>query len=501
MKKIHQLYIFQALLLGIYFMFSSKVFAQTGSGNIFLGPSTIVEDGNKTYNTFGVNAAYTHPLSRMLGLTGDAGGWLGSVSGTKYFHGELLGGLSFFIPHSGKNVFSPYALGGVSYMHSKYTYGGMDFTSSGTNPTAAVGASYTFPVSPKLNLELKADYNPVFGNGIVDNNIRIGVGINIGNPPNTKTPKTVYGGGTLGADTTRERPGTGTKPKTGGNTDTTTSATNVATTTDGGHNNYNTQFGEPCEASKDTKEVKISFTRIVQILKFVEDALNKVPRVEAKIRVKATATAKSGEECCVKTEPPVNYLEVKAGLEASAEINITVVGIPDIKYSVHLWPALLIMKVQAKITVGPSGKINAEAIGRLYGALEHPLNNENCPGCIYLSVKDECFIKVMIKAGAEAEVFMWAPEEAGYDFEDVGEDGKPYKVGISAEASVSIGGGFNGTWAGYGQCKKPKPGFHGKFFLGKTKANLKFALNLGIVSFEPSVEIPIYDGVEFPIDF
>ena len=233
----------------------------------------------------------------------------------------------------------------------------------------------------------------------------------------------------------------------------------------------------------------------------VEDILNKVPRVEAKIRVKATATAKSGEECCVKTEPPVGYLELKAGLEAQAEINITVVGIPDIKYSVRIWPALLIVKIQAKIFAGPSGKLNVEAVGRLYGALEHPLNNENCPSCIYLNVKDECYIRVGIKAGVEAEVFMWAPEDAGYDFSDTDEGGKPYKIGVSAEASVGVGGGFSGTWAGYGDCKKPKPGFHGKFFLGKTKANLKFSLNLGIVSFEPSVEIPIYDGVEFPIDF
>ena len=492
MKKIHLLYIFRVLLLGIYFMISSKVYSQTGSGNIFLGPSAIVEGGYKTYTTFGVNTAYTHPLSRVFGLTGDAGGWLGSVSGTKYFHGELLGGLSFFVPHSGKNAFSPYALGGVSYLHSKYSFGGMDFTSSGTNLTAAIGASYTFPISHKLNLELKADYNPAFGKGIVDNNIRVGVGINIGNPPN---------GGTLGADTTRERPGTGTRPKTGGNSDSTGSGANSAYMNDGGHNQYHTQFGEPCEASKDTKEVKITFTKMVAILQAVEDALNKVPRIEAKFRIKATATAKSGEECCIKTEPPVHYLELKAGLEATSSIRITVVGIPDIKFTVRLWPALLIAKVQAKIFVDPNGKANVEAIGRIYGALENPVNNDNCPSCIYMGVKNEYFLSVGIKAAAEAEVFMWAPDKAGYDFEDVGEDDKPIKVGISAEATVGIGGGFTGTWAGYGSCKKPKPGLHGKFFLGKTKANLKFSLNLGIVSFEPSVEIPIYDGVEFPIDF
>ena len=494
MKKIHLLHTLRVLLLGIYFMIFSKVYSQSGPGNIFLGPSAIVEGGYKTYTTFGLNAAYTYPLTRMFGLTGDAGGWLGSLSGTNYFHGELLGGLSFFIPHSGKRSFSPYALGGISYMHSKYSYGGMDFTSSGTNLTAAIGTSYTFPINRKLNLELKADYNPAFGKGIVDNNIRFGIGINIGNPP-----KTGYGG-TLGADTTRERPRTGKTPKTGGNSDSTSSSGTSSTYNPGGNNNYHTQFGEPCQASKETKEVKISFTKMVKILQFVEDALNKVPRVEAKIRLKATATAKSGEECCVKTEPPVGYLELKAGLEASAEINITVVGIPDIKYAVRLWPALLVMKIQAKVTAGTEGKMNVEAIGRLYGALENPVNNENCPGCIYLSVKDECFITVKVKAGAEAEVFMWAPENAGYDFEDIGDDGKPYKVGISAQASVSIGGSLTGTWAGYGQCKIPKPGFHGKLFLGKTKANLKFALNLGIVSFEPSVEIPIYDGVEFFID-
>ena len=486
----------RALLLGIYLMISANARAQTKSNDVFLGPSVIMEDGYKAYYTYGLNAAYTHQLSRSLGITADGGGWAGSVSGTKYFHGELMGGISLFVPHSGKNAFTPYLLGGVSYMHSKYSYAGMDYTFSGTNATAAIGASYRFPINNKLGLELKADYNPAFGKGIVDNNIRVGLGIDIGDHPHTVS-KPVYGG-TPGGDTTRERPGTGTSVKTGNPSDT----VNVAITNDGGHNNnYHTQFGEPCEASKSTKEVKISFKKMVDILKFVEDALNKVPRVEAKFSVKATATAKSGEECCVKTEPPVGYLEVKAGLEASAEINITVVGIPDIKYSVRLWPALLVMKIQAKITVGPTGKMNVEAIGRLYGALEHPINNENCPSCIYLSVKDECFIKVAVKAGAEAEVFMWAPENAGYDFEDVGEDGKPYKIGISAEASVSIGGGFNGTWAGYGDCKKPPPGFHGKFFLGKTKANLKFALNLGIVSFEPSVEIPIYDGVEFPIDF
>src|SRR5437868_12577630 len=43
------------------------------SNNFFAGAATIFEDNNPHFNTYGVNLAFTHLFSQMLGLTADGG--------------------------------------------------------------------------------------------------------------------------------------------------------------------------------------------------------------------------------------------------------------------------------------------------------------------------------------------------------------------------------------------------------------------------------------------
>ena len=109
----------------------------------------------------------------------------------------------------------------------------------------------------------------------------------------------------------------------------------------------------------------------------------------------------------------------------------------------------------------------------------------------------EAFLKMGAIAKGAIGIYHWSPlgkGKAGFDLE-----GKPdEEVEISAEASASAGASFDGTYAS-DDCTKPKPGLHGEVKLGKLKTNLKVKVKLGPISFEPNIELALYDG--FKLDF
>jgi hypothetical protein len=221
--------------------------------------------------------------------------------------------------------------------------------------------------------------------------------------------------------------------------------------------------------------------------------MNKIPRVEAKVSVKTQVTAKQGEECCSPELPPVSYTELKGGVEGSAEVNINLWGIPDINYSVKLWPVLIIAEFKCKLFAGPTGKANLDAIGKFYGKLLDKDIRPDCKACLYLNYKLEYFLRIGVKAGGDISIYHWSPfggGKAGFDVTG----GPDEKIEASAEASVSLGGTANGTWAGIGDCKKPPPGLHGVIKIGKAKANLKFNITLGPISISPNFECDLFDG-------
>ena len=422
---------------------------------LFVGPSTISEDSYNRFNTYGASVAFTHPVTSRIGITGDAGIYFGSNSGVNYTKFQLLGGLSLLsLPGQDNRVsFSPHLLGGVSGVSSKYKLETNTFTNSSTGLSMAVGTDVSFPINNKTAIVARADYNPAFSSNSVKSNFRLGVGfkLNLG----CRKDQAVVNNQDL---YTRER--------------------------------------EECKASKNTKELKISLGVLDEIIKSTEEIANKIPRVELKIFVKPELTVKQGEECCSKDKPPVTYTELKGGVEGGYELNINLWGIPDINYSLKVWPVLFIAEFKLKVYAGPTGKIALEGVGKAYGDLLGKDPRPDCKGCIFFNIKAEGFLRIGIKAGGGIKIYHWSPlgkGKAGFDILEKPDE----EIEISAEASASIGNTFNGTWAGIGDCTQPEKGLHGVFKIGKAKANLKFNVKLGPLSFDPNFEINLFDGKEF----
>jgi len=431
--------------------------ANNNSCNHFLiGPSTIFEDnGSNRFNTFGIDAAYTHPVSSRLGITGDGGIYFGSNEGFKYTKVQLLGGVSLLPANTNNKVlFYPHVLAGFSNLTSKYKTQTNSFSNNSTHFSMAAGSDVVFPVNDKFSWGLKGEINPTFIPAKIKWNIGFGGGIYIkfGCNKSSSTPHTT---------------------------------SNVSE--------------KVCEASKTTKELKISFIAIENAIKEGEKIANNIPRVEAKINCKPQLTVKRGEECCAKDKPPVTYTELKGGVEGSFEININLWGIPDINYSLKLWPVLLVAEFKCKLFVGPTGKINIDGVGKFYGELDNPVSYQpQCSSCWYLNLKAEGFTRLGVKVGGDIKIFHWSPfgeGKAGFDV-----NGEPdEKIEASAEASVSLGATLNGTYRSSKGCEKPAEGLHGTLNIGKAKANLKFNLKLGPISFDPNFEVNLFDGIEISL--
>jgi|GEM_PF-3447448 hypothetical protein len=427
----------------------------TGCNVLTGGFSTIFEDaGTEHFNTFGINGEFMHPFSSMLGAVGDAGVYFGSNNGVSYNKIQVMVGASILpiTPFDNKLIgIEPHLLAGfsrVGYNYKAFSFPGS--TGSNTSFCMAAGTDITYPIHNNL-FYARIDYNPTFAKTATGNNIRVGVGIDI--PIGTACSPGAVPPNALGADTTRER--------------------------------------VRCKASKNVKELKISLTVVEVIAKSIEEVANKIPRVEAKITLKPLIAVKQGEECCAEYGPPTSYTELKGSIEGAMEVNITLWGIPDLNYSVNLWPVLVVAEFKCKLFAGPTGKINLDGIGKFYGSLGNPDPTE-CKACLYLNIKGEANLRVGVKAGGSVKFFHWSPLEKGAGYDVTGKADE--EIEVSAEASASIGSSFNGTWAGIGDCKKPPPGVHGTLSIGKAKVNLKVTVKLGPLSFDPSYEIPLFDG-------
>lgn len=250
-----------------------------------------------------------------------------------------------------------------------------------------------------------------------------------------------------------------------------------------------------CKASKNTKELKMSFGLIDETIESVEKLANKVPKLEIKLSVKPNLTVKKGEECCTKDKPPVQYTELKGGVEVQCEILFNLFGLPDVNESIKLWPFLLIIKLQNKVYAGPYGKGDIEGVGRFYGELGDKQSYPECKSCFYLNFKYEGGVKLGIKLGGKIALYHWSPLSKGKaGFDVTGEPDEEIKA--EADAGVTFGVEIRGTYAN-DICVKPKPGLHGKVAIGSAKAALKFSLKLGPLSFNPKYEIPLMDGIGF----
>jgi hypothetical protein len=426
----------------------------TRCNQFYGGISTIFEDSEPDrIVTFGPNIGFTYPFTRSLGLTADAGLLFGSGNNTKYTKFQVYAGPSLLsLPINNTNIsFSPHLLAGYSSTKSKYEYGNSSSSYSQGNFSMLAGTNINFPIGRTM-VRGALDFNPVFSDYGTASNIRIGIGI----------PLVACGGGS-GLHT-------------------------VSTTSSG------------CKASKDSKEFKTSLTMIEDVTKSTEAKLNTIPRVEVKLNIKAEATVKQGEECCSKDLPPAPYTEIKGGVEGNIEINFTLWGIPDIHYSLKLWPLLFITDFQCKIVAGGTGKISLEPVGKFYGSLFGE-RRPDCHACMYWNLRTEVAARIGAKLGGGIYLFHYKPfggGVAGFDIPTGNEkltDKADEAIEVYAEAFASLGTGFNGTYTSNPDCTRPQQGIHGTFFYGKAKIDVRISVKLGPLSFDPKYEFNLFDGL------
>jgi len=453
-----------ALVFAFSGLAGMQVFAQlTDAGTVPLftksrpklcvGASTIFEDGYERFNTFGPFVSYTHPIIGKLGVMGSTGYYMGKIGDGNYSKLLLHGGLCW-VAREEKVGISPHVLAGILHDRIKYKWDNMNATSQGTEFSVIAGTDVTIPINKKTTIVAKVDYNPTIGDMETKNNFSTGVGVVIN----------------LGRAVTK--------------------ATNEQ------HGSYSSTTKSRCKADKNVKELKFTLTMIEDIAKSIEEIANKIPRVEAKVYVRPEVNIRRGEECCSYDKPPATWTEIRGGVEGGFEVNINLWGLPDLNYSLKLWPVLLIAQFQCKLFAGPTGKISLEPVGKYYGELLGE-KRPDCQSCFYWNLKGEGFLRIGVKAGGKVSLYHWTPfAKNGPGFDVTGEPDETLEV--SGEASASIGETLSGTYANDPGCRNPEQGIHGIFKLGKAKANLKFTVKLGPLSCDPSFELNIFDGFQFP---
>jgi hypothetical protein len=432
---------------------------------IFIAPAYLMiansGQGVKGYGSFGITGEYTRFITPRIGATLDAG---------IYFHKETQDGFttnynSFnitagptFIPFNNpwsadtKLTGNLHALVGLSSIMIKQSSGSYVDNFSKQGFTAVVGGALDYHINPSLGIRVQADYTPTFFFKTTQNNARISAGVIIG-----------FGGG-------------------------------KAETTDAGQIVVDSvPKKEKCIASRLTKELKINLYAIQNAVDAIEKVLKKIPRVkDAKATVSPQITVKRGEECCAIDQPPVTYTELKGGVEGTAALTFNAWGIPDIKEEVELWAVKLKLDIECGIYVGATGKVNLLGVGKFFGELGQN-DRPDCKACYYLDFKLEAFLKAGGIIKGAIGIYHWTPfgkGTGGYEAEPDEE------VEVSADVSASFGATVDGTYASE-DCSKPKPGLHGELVLGKAKANVKVKVKLGPISFEPSLEFLICDGIKF----
>lgn len=146
--------------------------------NLFTGIGIFSEDAQERINMPGVNIAYTHQLSRKLGVTADAGSYFGKQFETKYRKLQFLAGPSLLTSaKNGKPEFMPHALLGIANTHSKYKNSATSFST--TAPALAIGTDIMMKVGKAKKAGIRIDFNPSFPKGGVVKSYRLSAGIKL----------------------------------------------------------------------------------------------------------------------------------------------------------------------------------------------------------------------------------------------------------------------------------------------------------------------------------
>lgn len=201
-------------VLCLTFVLGVSIFAQTNSdeykkNEYYVGYSNQQVDSgiHQTFNGF--EAAYVRNVHRFFGIKGDVSGAYRNNSfqatltdptnGTYSYRGDVnravynfLGGVQIK-DNASKARFKPFAhaLAGVAVNRAKFSpltctsgtcpsfitnASGGTFTN--TNFSMALGGGLDIKINDKIDFRaIQVDYNPVFGSGSVQNNVRFGIGV------------------------------------------------------------------------------------------------------------------------------------------------------------------------------------------------------------------------------------------------------------------------------------------------------------------------------------
>jgi hypothetical protein len=144
---------------------------------LFLGGSFINEDNNANrFNTYGGTIVYNKNMNGKFGITGEVGIYFGKNNGNDYTKFQVLGGVSLFPQVSDKIFISPHVLAGITHLKTEY---GNTYSYTGTSFALAAGTDIGVPVSHRVIINLRTDYNPTFYAKNVQNNFWISAGLYI----------------------------------------------------------------------------------------------------------------------------------------------------------------------------------------------------------------------------------------------------------------------------------------------------------------------------------
>ena len=155
---------------------SNTTYNENNQNDFFVGVGLINEDAGNRFNTYGLNVAYTHMASAMLGITGDAGLYFGKQDMTNYTKLQILAGASLSTgAGQTKLLFRPHLLAGITNIHSKFENSN-DSGPGNTYFSTVLGTDMIMNIG-KVKGSLRVGYNPVFAQGSVSHNFRLSAGI------------------------------------------------------------------------------------------------------------------------------------------------------------------------------------------------------------------------------------------------------------------------------------------------------------------------------------
>jgi len=139
----------------------------------YIGAAIKFEDDGNFFTAAGINGSYIQSIDHRLGLMIDGEWTRGMQNNQDLTKLQLLGGLATCEHSRNRISLQPHVLAGFSRVTPQ-----QEPTAQATNSFAiAVGTDVSVRLNRSASVMVRADYNPTFAGGNVQNNFRLGVGL------------------------------------------------------------------------------------------------------------------------------------------------------------------------------------------------------------------------------------------------------------------------------------------------------------------------------------